>query len=71
MSNTFALFTNFIPNSSTPTHSNRNILITAALPYVNNKPHLGNLIGGILSADCYARYCRLRGYNTIFVSGTD
>jgi methionyl-tRNA synthetase len=70
-SSIFSTFSTFTPNSSVPFHSTRNILITAALPYVNNKPHLGNLIGGILSADCYARYCRLRGYNTLFVSGTD
>lgn len=34
-------------------------------------PHLGNIIGCVLSADCYARYCRSRGYNTIFICGTD
>lgn len=39
-----------------PCPEKRNILITAALPYVNNTPHLGNIIGGILSADCYAKY---------------
>lgn len=46
-------------------------MITSALPYVNNVPHLGNIIGCILSADVFARYCRLMGYNTIFVCGTD
>jgi len=45
-------------------------LITSALPYVNNIPHLGNLIQ-VLSADVYARYCRLRGYETLYVCGTD
>lgn len=45
-------------------------LITAALPYVNNVPHLGNLIQG-LSADVFARFCRMRGYHTCFVCGTD
>ena len=49
----------------------RNVLITSALPYVNNVPHLGNIIGCVLSADCYARYCRSRGYNTIYICGTD
>lgn len=49
----------------------KNILITSALPYVNNVPHLGNIIGCVLSADVYARYCRGRGYNTMFVCGTD
>ena len=54
-----------------PEEGRRNILITSALPYVNNVPHLGNIIGCILSADVYARFCRLRGYNTVFVCGTD
>jgi methionyl-tRNA synthetase len=45
-------------------------LITSALPYVNNIPHLGNLIH-VLSADVFARYCRLAGYETLYVCGTD
>ncbi|MDR2305302.1 MAG: methionine--tRNA ligase [Treponema sp.] len=45
-------------------------LITSALPYVNNVPHLGNLIQ-VLSADCFARFCRLRSYETLYVCGTD
>ena len=49
----------------------RNIMITSALPYVNNVPHLGNIVGCVLSADCYARFCRLRGHNTIYMCGTD
>ncbi len=47
------------------------ILITSALPYVNNVPHLGNLIGCVLSADVFARFCRSRGYETLYVCGTD
>eukprot|EP00873_Tetraselmis_striata_P020356 jgi/Tetstr1/440620/TSEL_028930.t1 len=54
-----------------PQAGKRNVLITSALPYVNNVPHLGNIIGCVLSADCYARYCRARGYNAIYVCGTD
>jgi len=49
----------------------RNILITSALPYVNNVPHLGNIVGCVLSADVYARFARLRGYNVLYVCGTD
>ena len=49
----------------------RNILITSALPYVNNEPHLGNLIGAVLSGDVYARYCRQMDYNTLYICGTD
>lgn len=45
-------------------------LITSALPYVNNVPHLGNLIQ-VLSADVFARFCRLSGYETLYVCGTD
>lgn len=59
------------PNRQLPMPGKRNILITSALPYVNNKPHLGNLIGAVLSADVYARYARLRGFNVLFVCGTD
>merc|ERR1719443_2715649 len=49
----------------------RNVLVTSALPYVNNVPHLGNIIGCVLSADVYARFARARGYNVIYVCGTD
>jgi methionyl-tRNA synthetase len=45
-------------------------LISSALPYVNNVPHLGNLIQ-VLSADVFARFCRLHGYETLYVCGTD
>jgi len=45
-------------------------LITSALPYVNNVPHLGNLIQ-VLSADVFARFCRSRGYDTLYICGTD
>lgn len=46
-------------------------LITSALPYVNNVPHLGNIIGCVLSADVYARFCRSMGYETLYICGTD
>lgn len=49
----------------------RNILVMSALPYVNNVPHLGNLVGSVLSADVFARYCRLRGYNVLYICGMD
>jgi len=52
-----------------PESGKRNILITSALPYVNNVPHLGNLIGSVLSADVFARYCRGRGIKTLYVCG--
>jgi hypothetical protein len=31
-----------------PVPGKENILITSALPYVNNVPHLGNIIGSVL-----------------------
>ncbi|MFP4190256.1 MAG: methionine--tRNA ligase [Candidatus Woesearchaeota archaeon] len=49
----------------------KKILITSALPYVNNVPHLGNIIGCVLSADVFARFCRSYGCDTIYVCGTD
>lgn len=54
-----------------PVPGKRNVLITSALPYVNNVPHLGNVIGCVLSADVFARYCRRRNYNVIYICGTD
>ncbi|MFQ6087707.1 MAG: methionine--tRNA ligase [Candidatus Methanofastidiosia archaeon] len=46
------------------------VLVTAALPYVNNVPHLGNLIP-VLSADVYARFKRMMGEEIIYMCGTD
>uniref|UniRef100_A0A8C5BEK6 Methionine--tRNA ligase, cytoplasmic n=1 Tax=Gadus morhua TaxID=8049 RepID=A0A8C5BEK6_GADMO len=54
-----------------PQEGRRNLLLTSALPYVNNVPHLGNIIGCVLSADVFARYGRLRGWNVLYVCGTD
>ena len=59
------------PDVVLPVKGERNILITSALPYVNNVPHLGNIVGCVLSADVFARFCRLRGYNTLYICGTD
>ncbi|ODV95044.1 hypothetical protein PACTADRAFT_43319 [Pachysolen tannophilus NRRL Y-2460] len=54
-----------------PKEGEKNILITSALPYVNNVPHLGNIVGSVLSADIYSRYCKSRNYNSLFICGTD
>jgi len=45
-------------------------LITSALPYVNNEPHLGNIVQ-VLSADAFSRFCRLYGYESLYIAGTD
>lgn len=46
-------------------------VVTSAWPYINTVPHLGNMIGSVLSADVFARYLRLRGYEVVLVSGSD
>lgn len=46
-------------------------IITAALPYINNVPHLGHIIGSHLPADVYNRFCKLNGEETCFVGGSD
>jgi methionyl-tRNA synthetase len=59
---------------TTPLQTNQNsskrILITSALPYVNNIPHLGNMVC-IISADVYARFKRSQGYDVLSIIGTD
>ena len=49
---------------------NKNILIGGAWPYANSDLHLGH-IAGLISGDVLARYFRLKGYNVMYVSGTD
>jgi methionyl-tRNA synthetase len=46
-------------------------LITSAIPYINGIKHLGNLVGSQLPADLYARYCRARGHEVLFLCATD
>ncbi|MFZ2587113.1 MAG: methionine--tRNA ligase [Alphaproteobacteria bacterium] len=46
-------------------------LITSAIPYVNGVKHLGNLVGSMLPADVFARFCRQSGHETLFICGTD
>lgn len=46
--------------------------VTSALPYVNNIPHLGNVVGCVLSADVYARYLRSLPNNKVtYIGGVD
>ncbi|MBA42578.1 MAG: methionine--tRNA ligase [Magnetococcales bacterium] len=49
------------------------ILITSALPYVNNTPHLGNIVGSVLSGDVASRYLKKRNPDkkVIYLCGTD
>jgi methionyl-tRNA synthetase len=52
-------------------HLPEKVLVTSAWPYINVTPHLGNLVGSVLSADVTARYYRLKGADTLMVSGSD
>lgn len=45
-------------------------IVTSALPYVNNIPHLGNFIC-ILSADVYQRFLKNQGEDVVSILGTD
>jgi methionyl-tRNA synthetase len=47
------------------------ILVTSALTYANGYTHLGHIAGSILPADMFVRYCRLAGYDVIYVCGSD
>ncbi|NOZ59299.1 MAG: methionine--tRNA ligase [Euryarchaeota archaeon] len=38
---------------------------------MNNVPHIGNIAGSHLPADIFARFCRLAGYETVFIGGSD
>ncbi len=52
-------------------HKLARVLVTSAWPYINVTPHLGNLVGSVLSADITARYYRLKGDDVLMVSGSD
>jgi methionyl-tRNA synthetase len=49
----------------------KRVLITSAIPSVNGVKHLGNLVGSMLPADIFARFCRARGYETMAICATD
>jgi methionyl-tRNA synthetase len=53
-----------------PKEGERNILITSALPYVNNVPHLGNVVGSVLSADVFSRYDSKSHYHPTVINPT-
>jgi len=48
-----------------PRPGQKNVLITSALPYVNNVPHLGNIVGSVLSADVFSRYSWLHPFGSL------
>ncbi|MFQ5998373.1 MAG: methionine--tRNA ligase, partial [Candidatus Bathyarchaeia archaeon] len=46
-------------------------LVASAWPYINYVPHLGTIIGSVLSADVMARHLRMKDEEVLFVSGSD
>ena len=44
--------------------------ITTSIPYVNGAPHIGHALEYV-QTDAFARYHRLAGDDTSFLSGTD
>ncbi|MDH3365920.1 MAG: methionine--tRNA ligase, partial [Thermoplasmata archaeon] len=47
------------------------ILVCVAWPYANGPIHVGHVAGSLLPADIFVRFNRLRGNETIMVSGSD
>ncbi len=54
-----------------PDEKRRRVLVLCALPYTNAVPHVGNIVGSHLPADIFARYCRLKDYETLLIGGAD
>jgi methionyl-tRNA synthetase len=49
----------------------KKVVVNSAWPYSYSIPHLGNLSGCLLPGDVFSRYYRLKGLDTIYVSGSD
>lgn len=49
----------------------RRYLVTSALPYSNNRLHVGHIAGAYLPADTYVRYLRARGHDVRYICGSD
>jgi methionyl-tRNA synthetase len=47
------------------------IVVTSALPYANDRPHLGHLRSTYLPADVYVRYLRRNGRDVVYICATD
>lgn len=50
--------------------SDQTYYVTTAIPYVNAAPHLGHAME-FMQTDAIARYKRLMGFDTFFLTGTD
>lgn len=49
----------------------KKILITAALPYINNVPHMGHIVGCHLPADVFYKFNLNIGNDAVFIGGSD
>lgn len=47
------------------------VIVTAALPYANGEIHAGGFASTYLPADVFARFCRLKGHDLVYVCATD
>jgi methionyl-tRNA synthetase len=47
------------------------VVVNSAWPYSYSIPHLGNIVGCLLPGDVFSRYYKLKGLDTIYVSGSD
>ena len=52
------------------TSKKSNYYVATSIAYVNDVPHIGHAYTTII-ADTMARYYRLKGYKTFFLTGTD
>ncbi|HEX2171581.1 MAG TPA: class I tRNA ligase family protein, partial [Dehalococcoidia bacterium] len=50
--------------------TNSTYYVTTSIPYVNSSPHIGHALE-FVQTDVFARYHRLRGDATWFLTGTD
>lgn len=46
-------------------------LVTAGLPYVNGRLHVGHIAGAYLPADIYVRFLRMVGEEALWICGSD
>ncbi|MBN1511542.1 MAG: methionine--tRNA ligase [Phycisphaerae bacterium] len=51
--------------------SARRFLVTGALPYSNNRLHVGHIAGAYLPSDIYVRYLRATGAEVRYICGSD
>jgi methionyl-tRNA synthetase len=49
----------------------RKVIVTAALPYSNGRPHVGHLGGAYIPSDIYVRYLRMTGADVTYICGSD